>query len=72
MSRHLRVLNLRANGISLDCTNSICDLIEMETHLEELYLGRNFLTSKAGDKIFSILSKNKNIKVFDYSLNNLG
>lgn len=66
------MLNLRANGIAVDCTYSLCELIDMETHLEELYIGRNFLTSTAGKRIFEVLATNKNIKVFDYSLNNLG
>lgn len=37
-----------------------------------MYLGKNFLTAKTGVRIFAGLAKNKNIKVFDYSLNNLG
>lgn len=72
ISKHLRVLNLRSNGITSDCADSLCDLIESDTHLEELYLGKNFVTAKSAVRIFTNLTKNKNIKVFDYSLNNLG
>lgn len=66
------MLNIRANGIAMDCAYALCELIDMETHLEELYIGRNFLTAAAGQRIFDVLVTNKNIKVFDYSLNNLG
>lgn len=63
---------MRANGIAVDCADALCELIDMETHLEELYLGRNFLTASAGQRIFDVLAGNKNLKVLDYSLNNLG
>ena len=72
ISKHLRVLNLRGKGIGADCTDSICELIDLETVLEQFYIGTNFLTAKSGARIFDLMSKNKNIKVFDYSLNNLG
>lgn len=72
ISKHLRVLNLRSNGITNDCTDYLCDLIDADTHLEELYLGKNFITAKSATRIFTNLTKNKNLKVLDYSLNNLG
>lgn len=72
LSKHLKVLNLRANGIGNDCSEAICDLVDMNIHLEEFYIGRNFLTARTAEKMFGILAKNKNIRVLDYSHNNLG
>ncbi len=40
--------------------------------MEQLYIGTNYLSGKAGEKIFGLLTNNKVLKVLDYSLNQLG
>jgi hypothetical protein len=40
--------------------------------LEQLYIGTNYLSGKAGEKIFGLLASNKVLRVLDYSLNQLG
>ena len=37
-----------------------------------MYIGTNYLSGKAGERIFSLLAGNKVLRVFDYSLNQLG
>lgn len=49
-SKHLKVLNLRGNGIGSNCANVIGELIDKETGLEELYIGSNFIND--GTQIF--------------------
>jgi len=34
--------------------------------LEQLYIGTNYLSGKAGEKIFGLLANNKVLKVLDY------
>ena len=71
-SKHLRRLDLRSNRLGLGCLDSLAELVEKSTTLEELYIGGNFLSGKSSEKIFNSLVRNKYLRVFDYSFNQLG
>ncbi len=71
-SNHLIKLNLCKNKLNLSCLDALSELIQKSTVMEQLYIGTNYLSGKAGEKIFSLLGGNKNLKVLDYSLNQLG
>lgn len=47
-------------------------MVQKSNTLEQLYIGTNYLSGKAGERIFTILASNKVLKVLDYSLNQLG
>lgn len=72
-SRHIKRLDLRSNKLGVNCLDSLIELIEKTTTLEELYIGTNYLSGyNCGQRIFTALTYNKTLQVFDYSLNQLG
>lgn len=71
-SKHIRRLDLRHNKLGLGCLEAMLELLEKTQTLEELYIGGNYLTGKTGEKVFNTVVKNKSLRVFDYSLNQLG
>jgi NLR family CARD domain-containing protein 3 len=71
-SKHLRRLNLSKNKLTPACLDALADMIEKSSTLEQLYIGTNYLSGKAGERIFGLLAGNKVLRVFDYSLNQLG
>jgi NLR family CARD domain-containing protein 3 len=71
-SKHLRRLNLSKNKLTPACLDALADMVEKSATLEQLYIGTNYLSGKAGERLFSILTGNKVLRVLDYSLNQLG
>lgn len=71
-SKYIRRLDLRHNKLGTACLDSLAQLIEHSTTLEELYIGGNYLSGRSGEKIFNNLTQNKSMRVFDYSLSQLG
>lgn len=71
-SKHIRKLDLRSNRLGTGCLESLIELLEKSTSLEELYIGGNYLSGKSGEKVFNCLQSNKYLRVFDYSFNQLG
>ncbi len=65
-------LDLRYNKLGVSCLEALVDLIEKTSTLEELYIGGNNLSGRSGERVFKAVAQNKTLRVFDYSLNQLG
>lgn len=71
-SKHIRRIDLRHNKLGAACTESLVEMLDKSTTLEELYIGGNYLSGRSGEKIFNKISQNKTLRVFDYSFSQLG